>query len=834
MAKIRVVSGDQVGSEYILSDAPIRIGRKSSNTIAIDHPKVSREHATIVMHDSAVVVTDLGSSNGTQVNATQLSAPHTLKDGDEITIGGTVFRFMGDQQEAPKPFVPGYAVGDAIAVGGMGTVYRAIQKSMDREVALKVLHPHFAQREDFVGRFVQEARSAGKLSHPNIIGVHDVGKAGDTYFFTMEMIHGSDLAAIMQNRAVEYPEICRIAAKVTEALDYAHQRGIVHRDIKPDNIMVTSSDQVKLADLGIAKVFEADDSIGEDGKKKVLGTPYYMSPEQARGETVDGRSDLYSLGCTMYHVLAGQPPFDADTNRDIMIKHLTEEPEPITEFVPNLPEEVVNVIHKLMEKDVAARVQTAEEARGLLEAAAQASPRTLPAGVSAAPRRPARTRTPRAQTTANRRVGGRSGKGGMDPATQIGLFAGAILLGLVLLFVFTRSTPPVTTSGGNRFEQSYAEIQRIENRGDWESALKAYASLRSAFADDRNAVARIDTRMAEIRQLMTTLKESDKPEVTVTRNEKAEAAWTEFLTWESRKNGDEVEARERLETLKVAYPPLLDRVSAKLAEYDALAKTADKQVSEDFAELQKQASGVAQSGDYGKVIHALNGFIDAHADAPEADTATALIATLRKQAEEAFANCKTEVDQFLRLREYSRALNRLELFKKQVRYAELNERVDAEMAKTLSSVKKRMGELADAVRAEIRNADFEKASMVLINAQGEFVATEYETAIKHRATAVEILKNTQLQLIGFINAQGAKGGLKTDIPFSANHTSDAMRIIAASDRGIKLELGKLVVLQKWSEIPPEQMMQVFALFLPPDDASRKGMALYAKVFELNN
>lgn len=381
MAKLRIVAGENEGKEYELKSDINILGRRSSNAVFIDNPKASRDHAQITFTDGEYLIKDLGSSNGTFVNNIKITDEQLLEAGDEVRIGGTVLRLFVEEKSLSEIKIPGYSIKDIIAQGGMGAVYRAVQVSMDRFVALKILHAKYAEKREWVDRFVQEARSAGKLNHPNIIGVHDVGKAGSTYYFTMELVNGNDVSQVMAYRTLEYQEVMNIGAKVADALDYAHNNKLIHRDIKPENIMLSESGEVKLADLGIAKSFEIE---GEDGAasmgqtKKVLGTPHYMSPEQASGQPLDGKSDLYSLGATLYHILADRPPFEGNSNAEIMTKHLTEDPMSLVKINPMLPKPVTDVIEKLMAKKPGDRYKDAAQARDALEKAAKAKPRIVP------------------------------------------------------------------------------------------------------------------------------------------------------------------------------------------------------------------------------------------------------------------------------------------------------------------------------------------------------------------------------------------------------------------------------------------------------------------------
>jgi serine/threonine protein kinase len=248
---------------------------------------------------------------------------------------------------APGQVVAGYQVERLVGKGGMGEVYKARQLSMDREVALKILSPKLAQKDpSFAHRFVEEARAAGKLNHPNIIHVHDVGTSslpdgkGEVHYFSMEFIAGRSLQEILERDKRLAPDQLALVMKgVSEALAFAAKIGIVHRDIKPDNIMITTDGQVKVADLGLATSSQTGDDHqperDEKGRAKVMGTPLYISPEQARALPVDFRSDQYSLGATLFHFLTGEPPYRGADGKAIMRAHVV---EPVPDPADRLPE----------------------------------------------------------------------------------------------------------------------------------------------------------------------------------------------------------------------------------------------------------------------------------------------------------------------------------------------------------------------------------------------------------------------------------------------------------------------------------------------------------------
>jgi serine/threonine-protein kinase len=242
----------------------------------------------------------------------------------------------------------------------MGIVFRAQQRSMAREIALKLLSPKYSLKPKWVEQFIGEARAAGKLNHQNIIQVHDVGTENDIHFFSMEFVDGPTcMQMLKEHGSLDIEPALEIVRQVARALDYAHAHRLIHQDIKPDNIMVGSNEVVKLADLGISKTF--DEVEAEQGPKKIMGTPHYMSPEAAVGKKIDHRVDLYSLGATLYHLLAGKTPFHGTNPTEVLKAHVMEPLPPIQTLNPKVPREVVELIEKMMKKDPDERIQTAKQ-----------------------------------------------------------------------------------------------------------------------------------------------------------------------------------------------------------------------------------------------------------------------------------------------------------------------------------------------------------------------------------------------------------------------------------------------------------------------------------------
>ena len=257
--------------------------------------------------------------------------------------------------------IPGYEVLELLGEGGMGMVYKARQKSLDRIVALKILPPSAAKEASFIKRFISEARTVARLNHENIIAGIDVGEADGTYYFAMEHVEGESVAELIERAGpVEERFALTVTLHMARALEHAHKHGLVHRDVKPQNILVTKNKLAKLCDLGLAKM-QNEGGAGEAAGVPV-GTPHYLSPEQARGEAdVDIRSDIYSLGATLFHMLTGNTPFDGQSPMVLMTKHLTEEPEPAKRLNPNVSRGASDLVTVMMSKDKEDRQQTPSE-----------------------------------------------------------------------------------------------------------------------------------------------------------------------------------------------------------------------------------------------------------------------------------------------------------------------------------------------------------------------------------------------------------------------------------------------------------------------------------------
>lgn len=255
-----------------------------------------------------------------------------------------------------------YKIEEQLGRGGMGTVYRATDIALNQKVAIKVLPYEFSNSPETEKRFEREFLALINLSHPNIVAVYDYGQAGSIIFFVMEYLQGKDLRRLIKSkprRIQDLLNITKMFIQVCHALAYIHSKGIVHRDLKPNNIFIQKNGNIKVMDFGLAKLQDSSVHLTQEGS--VLGTAMYMSPEQASGKEIDHRSDVYGLGALLYHCLCGSPPFTGTNPIEILKKHLLETPQKPTYYNPFIPQKIVTILKKAMDKNPDSRYQSAEE-----------------------------------------------------------------------------------------------------------------------------------------------------------------------------------------------------------------------------------------------------------------------------------------------------------------------------------------------------------------------------------------------------------------------------------------------------------------------------------------
>ena len=311
--------------------------------------------------------------------ATEVESLIATHEGPDKLLDEIAFEVAAEMIADTQPaLVVGQLVGHyqviaPLGKGGMGEVYLANDTKLDRKVALKLLPTEFTTRKDLLRRFIQEAKAASSLNHPNIITIHEVGEIDGVHFIATEFIDGQTLKQRMKHARMKFADVLDVSIQVASALDAAHAAGLVHRDIKPENIMLRPDGYVKVLDFGLAKLTQKyTQSKASDSELNtmirahtkpgtVLGTVDYMSPEQARGQVLDQRTDVFSLGIVLYEMAAGHMPFAAATGIDTLVSILEKEPAPLDEYAPEVPAEFQRIINKALRKDREERYQTIKD-----------------------------------------------------------------------------------------------------------------------------------------------------------------------------------------------------------------------------------------------------------------------------------------------------------------------------------------------------------------------------------------------------------------------------------------------------------------------------------------
>ena len=306
------------------------------------------------------------SSKLTEMGMQARSIAEVLQEKGVITAEQLEDLRREERKAEGKEQIAGYRLDQKLGEGAMGSVYKARQLSLDRDVAIKVLAPHLSEDESYVKRFFTEAKAVARLNHTNIISGIDVGEAGGVKYLVMEYADGQTVASILERGgSMDEERVLNIGLMMARALDHAHRNNLVHRDVKPDNIILTKDGVAKLCDLGLAKM-----ETHEGDEPARMGTAAYISPEQARGEhDITERADLYSLGCTLFHMLTGKEPFEGPDAGSVLGMHLTDPAPPVRTLDGTISERTDLLVQTLMAKDPADRIDSAKELIGLLEEA---------------------------------------------------------------------------------------------------------------------------------------------------------------------------------------------------------------------------------------------------------------------------------------------------------------------------------------------------------------------------------------------------------------------------------------------------------------------------------
>ncbi len=382
--QLHFVQGPLIGKRHALREGEsLVIGRGSGATLRIPDPQISRRHCEISEGEASLAIRDMNSSNGTFVNGRRVTEVE-LQIGDRVILGTNLIEICSSDMQVQRCsrceaelslsdlaqdgkdglcltcrkaaqlsfVIPGYTIERMLGKGAFGAVYLGKRQEDDLSVALKIVKHDTIRNEADVKRFFREAESARKLVHPSIVQVYDSGEAEGYYFIAMEWVDGKSIAQHIQARgALTVRDTLRLGVQLTDALQHAYTRSIVHRDIKPDNILVHRDGIPKIVDFGLAKSFDQSGISGLTAPGAGMGTLAYMPPEQLDNAlNADQRSDIYSLGATFYHMLAGRRPFEERTTRNFILKILRESPTPLRELNPKVPASLSHLVARAMAK----------------------------------------------------------------------------------------------------------------------------------------------------------------------------------------------------------------------------------------------------------------------------------------------------------------------------------------------------------------------------------------------------------------------------------------------------------------------------------------------------
>jgi hypothetical protein len=795
VAVLRVEEGPRRGAEFDLPEGRSAVaGRDPRCPIHFEDGLASRHHFQIKEHRGAHYIRDLGSQNGTFVNGERLTSPRRLDPGDEIRGGDTCFVYLRETAEAeaeaergpePEPeaangteapagrVIGGYEIKKRIGRGGMGVVYLANQISLGRDVALKVLSARLTKDQTFVQLFIEEARAAGRLNHPNIVQVYDVASEGDRYFISMELMEqGSVEDELRREGKLSVERGVAIMLDAARGLQYAEGKKIVHRDIKPDNLMINADGVAKIADLGLAQ--STHDRATGTGEEGILGTPHFIAPEQALGREVDARADIYSLGATFYRVVTGETPFKGSSAREIVLQQIHEDPQPVREVNPEVPDDVAAVIEKMMRKDPDERHASAAELIEDLERVQKAH-----------------------------HYGRRSSRTAWILAAAVTLVLIVVGVRFALRGPAEDGTPSdVGPNGGTAtapdVDDSAREAELLESRAN--AAFLAVQIQEQNLGRTRALAAeyrKVADEFAGTRKGREAADRADRIEEEVARREAAEAA----------RKREERERAARIDATWTAVDEALAK-SAETNEYAAglatalaqpgLAEMVESQERRDrwTAALDRHAKGAAEHVE--SVLEKAGGLVAAASFDEAADLVRAAIGRLTPLPEPSEAAAAADV-----LSRYAAARERLA--------AGLEEIGRKKRESVLNRDRDRFFRPVAEAYESIGATRFEEAAASLRELGGELATEEYRGRLEEIASAVERMAALKRKLITTIReGRLAEFEVPLDTPVE---DVEAGHPVAADDDSVILEIplrsaGRLEKRVLWTELSPSILLRM--------------------------
>lgn len=819
MAKLKVVQGSNAGTEFDLpEEGTLTLGRRSSCDVQVPDAKASRVHAELVVSQGYVYIRDLGSRNGTRMNGRRLDeeALEVIEVGDRLEIGEIVMELTEVRSaEELDVEIPGYEMIERIGAGGMGTVYKARQVSMDRVVAMKVLHRELCEDSDFIQRFVQEARAAGRLSHPNIVHVFDVNKSNNIYFFSMEYVDGGNVKRLLKKDGkIEPGRAVKIVLQAAQALAYAHSQGIIHRDVKPDNLMLTREGEAKLADLGIARTFEEQDESGK--ATRVYGTPHYMAPEQALGKPVDARADVYSLGATLYHMLTGRTPFSGASATEVLKAHIQEELPPITESAPEVSEALCHVCERMMSKKPEKRYQRMEEVIVDLEkvkkdaSVAIAAPEPGESSVIPAA-------TPQAAEFRRRRAMRKrpawkkaAGTGGVI-AVLVVLAVGAYIITQVLVGTNSSGTyqVPDPEAGQRKAQAALDDCVDLKRKGRLDEARTAFYDFISKYPEYPKLCEEAGDHIKDLDQ-----KIADR------RYKRAQEAFEKARDYYNKNPDNLKETLTMLDEVCRTYSGTPGAAAAgQLAREieDRMGQQSEGMLTNKLELMRARVSALRAERKYDEATQVMTEFVARYSDAGVAGDAQADLDRIKKEIEDIYRRAEKEAQDHAAAKRWGAAVRGLALFIKD--YSSVQWRSEA---KTLSDKLQQdaMNDFKERVKEPnqmVLEYKFDDALAKYKILRTQFDGTRWGGFAIMRIASIQSQADLHSEVAHRVRMQAGKGS-PPRLPFTLkSFTRMHFRIVDANEQSITVESESEPKVRQpvtWTGLTAREVYQIYRLYLP--------------------
>jgi len=802
----------------------VSLGRGSTNEIQIQTEEASRVHARIFPAGRSFVLEDLRSSNGTFVNG-QRVARRILADGDRIRAGGVDLVF---RDEAPSDRLEGELLGGAYRIlgllgrGGMGAVYKALQISMDRVVALKILHRDLTRDREFVVQFLNEARTAGQLSHPNIIHVYDFGEHEGMYYFSMEYIEGETLQDVLDREGKFTAErTLDVLIGVARALAHAHGHRVIHRDVKPRNVMLdrVHGGAIKLADLGLAKVIGRERVRQKAGP--VMGTPHYMAPEIARGQNADERSDLYALGATAFRMLTSRVPYDGQNSIEVLTKHVRAPvPDPCA-FDVTIPPPVAKLVQRLMAKNpssrpvsAAALIDEIERLRpGLAKSFEQDRARRASSKETMPPR-------PRPRLAARRRR--------RSVFWPLAALAMALAAGALAFFVLWQPGGPEDPKVRMQRERAarLREIESLVDAGQYAKALDRIGTFLGrvpADSPEARKAERLRNRCGHGRS--------------AARRKRMEKAFTEVRNFAllHGKNQPE-EARRRLDRFLKDWPEGRRTAEARalgdtLKDTSALTPTvtdaeAVRRAHDAWLGARRRASEFENRDELNPAIEAVRAWLEPHPSAADAADAKKYLASLVELREEFLKGLHESAGKAAKAGEWTIANRDASRLITQDPKGPWGQKGTQILDGIRASTEKIYHKAQENAAAKVHALDFTEPVFDLLKVRGELLGTPWVNRINREIEDIRLVEAAHERLRRAIRLSAGNPKTSPFLVKSPMTGTEARRpIVGASADGIRLQVGRAVMTRPWKDLSPGELAAVHRLY-PPAGASCLGEGVF--------